>query len=76
MDLGLVAVNAYVGKDRVPAGTVTKPGGMPLAGELAEGRSADGVYLFVVPITQRGDVTVAVDYRADTPTAVFRGPMP
>lgn len=76
LDLGLVAVNAYVGKDRVPAGTVTKPGGKPLSGELAKGRSADGVYLFVVPTTQRQDVTVTVDYRADVPTAVFRGPMP
>lgn len=76
LDLGLVTVNAYIGKDRVPAGTVTKPGGRPFEGELAAGRSADGVYLFVVPVAQRGDVTVTVDYRAGVPTAVFRGAMP
>jgi hypothetical protein len=76
LNLGLVAVNAYIGKDRVPAGTVTKPGGKPFAGELAQGRAADGVYLFVVPLDQRRDVTVTVDYSADVPTAVFRGPMP
>ena len=77
LDLGLVAVNAYIGKDRVPAGTVTKPGGKPFTGELARGSVGRGrLPLRRADRTNEDDVTVTVDYRADAPTAVFRGPMP
>lgn len=75
LDLGLTVVNAYTGKNKVPAGTVVLPGGRPFAGKLAPGQSADGVYLFVIPKSQRQDVSVAVDYGAGVETMVFRGPL-
>lgn len=73
LDLEYVTVNAYSGKDRTPAGTLTQPGGAPFEGSLAPGDSAEGVYLFTVPESDRKDVTVTVDYLLGAQVAVFRG---
>lgn len=75
LNLGLTAVNAYIGPPQVPAGTLMKPGGRPLTGTLAPGMSAEGIYLFQIPVSQRKDVTVTVDYGAGVQTLVFRGPL-
>ena len=71
--LNLTAVNAYLGADRQPAGSVTQPGGSPFSGTLKPGQSATGVYLFTVPTADRQDVTVVVDYLPGQPAAVFAG---
>lgn len=68
-----VAVNAYSGKDRKPAGTLVLPGGVPFYGRIAPGESAYGVYLFTIPESARDDVTITVDYAAGVPTVVFQG---
>ncbi|GII99194.1 hypothetical protein CLV28_2351 [Sediminihabitans luteus] len=73
LDLSGAVVNAYVGPDRAPAGTLTKPGGVPFEGVVAPGESGSAVVLFDIPEEQRGDVTVTVDYRTGTPTVAFRG---
>lgn len=73
VNLGFAVVNAYIGADRVPAGTLMSPGGKPFGGTILPGESATGVYIFLIPEDQRGDVTVAVDYAPGQPTAVFRG---
>jgi hypothetical protein len=75
LDLGLAVVNAYVGPQRTPAGSLMNPGGKPFGGTLAPGGQADGVYLFVVPPAQRDDVTVTVYHAPDQPTTAFRGPL-
>jgi hypothetical protein len=73
LDLEYVAVNAYIGEDRAPAGTLTQPGGAPFEGTVAPGDSAEGTYLFTVPETDRDDVTLTVDYLFGAKVAVFRG---
>ena len=73
LDLGYVVVNAYVGPDRLPAGTLMQPGGRPFGGELAPGESATGVSIFTIPQGDRDDVTVTVDYRPGHSTLAFRG---
>jgi len=73
LDLEYVTVNAYSGKDRAPAGTLTQPGGAPFEGTLAPGESAEGTYLFSVAEADREDVTITVDYLFGARTAVFRG---
>lgn len=73
LDLEYVTVNAYSGKDRAPAGTLTQPGGAPFEGTLAPGESAEGTYLFSVAETHREDVTITVDYLFGARIAVFRG---
>lgn len=73
VDLGLISVNAYIGDDRTPAGGLVRPGGAPFEGTLDAGKSATGVYVYTIPESQRGDVTLTVDYRAGQPAFVFRG---
>ena len=73
LDLEYVTVNAYSGKDRAPAGTLTQPGGAPFEGTLAPGESAEGTYLFSVAEADREDVTITVDYLFGARIAVFRG---
>ena len=73
VDLGYAVVNAYIGSERAPASTLTKPGGAPFQGVLQPGESADGVYLFLIPEAQRANVTITVDYAPGVPTIVFTG---
>lgn len=68
-----IAVNAYTGKARVPAGALVKPGGVPFYGRLAPGESTYGVYLFAIATDQRSDVTITVDYSAAVAVVVFQG---
>jgi hypothetical protein len=73
IDLGLIAVNAYIGEGLTPAGGLVKPGAAPFEGTLDIGDSTDGVYVYSIPEGQRGDVTLTLDYRAGQPAFVFRG---
>lgn len=73
LDLEYITVNAYSGKDRAPAGTLTQPGGKPFEGTLKPGETAEGTYLFSVAESDRDDVTLTVDYRLGALVAVFRG---
>ena len=66
-------VNCYYGANRKPAGALVEPGGVPLYGQLAPGKTTYGVYIFAVPVKQRGDVTITVDYRVEVPVVVFQG---
>jgi hypothetical protein len=75
IDLGFIAVNAYIGEAMTPAGGLVKPGGAPFEGTLKAGDSAEGVYVYNIPESQRADVTLTVDYRAGQPSFVFRGPV-
>lgn len=73
LNTDLVVVNAYVGPERAPAGTLIQPGGLPMSGTVAPGGSTYGIYLFVVPEYLRDDITIGIDYRAGQPTVIFRG---
>lgn len=73
VDLGLIAVNAHIGENRTPATSLIRPGGDPFAGTLADGDSAEGVYVYNIPESERDDVTLTIDYRAGEPAFVFRG---
>jgi hypothetical protein len=73
LDLGLTAVNAYVGPDRAPAGRLTEPGGVPFEGVLEPGESGSAVMLFTVAESDRDEVTITVDYSVDVSTIVFQG---
>jgi hypothetical protein len=73
IDLGLVAVNVYIGEGRTPAIGLIQPGGAPFEGTLDAGETAEGVYVYNIPEDQRGDVTLTLDYLAGAPAFVFRG---
>lgn len=75
IDTGLIAVSAYSGEDRTPAGTVIKPGALPFEGTIAPGESTYAIYVFVIPLADRADVTITLDYLNDLAVVVFRGDM-
>lgn len=76
LNLDLIVMNAYMGEQRDPAETYEQPGGDPVSGSLAAGKTATGVYLFRIPEDRRDDVTFVVDYHAGLPAITFRGPVP
>lgn len=73
IDLGLIAVNTYIGEERTPGVGLVKPGGAPFDGTLKAGDTAEGVYVYNIPESLRGDVTLTLDYKAGQPAFVFRG---
>ncbi|WP_342372828.1 hypothetical protein PCC79_01795 [Propioniciclava soli] len=73
VSLGSVVVNGYSGTERTPMESLVSPGGQPFAGSLQPGAEAMGVYLFSIPVAQRGDVTITVDPKAGEPASVLRG---
>lgn len=76
LNLDLIVMNAYMGVQRDPAETYEQPGGDPVNGSLAAGKTATGVYLFRIPEERREDVIFVLDYRAGLPAITFRGPVP
>lgn len=58
-----------------PAGSIGSAPSAPLAGVLAAGSTANGTYVFTVPVDQRNPVTVTVTYSSGAPTLVFSGPV-
>jgi hypothetical protein len=72
-DASAIVVNALVGADEAPAGTVMQPGGNPFSGQIEPGQAKSGVYIFVIPTNKRSNVSVLVDYQAGSPILVFRG---
>jgi hypothetical protein len=55
---------------------VVDPQREPLAGELAPEATRSGAYVFSLAADERADVTVRVNYSADTPTVLFTGNAP
>ncbi|EFC84985.1 hypothetical protein [Parafrankia sp. EUN1f] len=75
LDLSGANITVSYGADDTPAqpddgGTVR-----PLAGTLQPGRTAGGVYVFLVPEDQRARVTAVVSYDPTKPAVVFTGPV-
>ncbi len=73
LDLGGVAVELTTGPDSAPASPLDDPSQAPFPGTLASGESAEGVYVFTVPVDQRDLVTISVGHRPGAPVMVFRG---
>ncbi len=71
--LGEVSVNLRLGAERTPASPVEDPSQRLFQGMLAPGDTAEGVYVFRVPVEARDGVAIEVGYRAGAPIAVFTG---
>lgn len=76
VNLSRVLVDVTYGPNRTPGLALGEPGAEPFIGELADGRTAEGVYVFGVPAEERGQVQVYVSYDVDAPILVFEGPAP
>jgi len=73
LSLGGVSVEMAFGQDLTPASPNDDPSAAPLSGTVAAGQSAEGVYVFTLPVDERSDVTVTVAHQAGAPFLVFHG---
>jgi hypothetical protein len=64
------------GADRTPALQLYEPGASTLPSSAEAGATASAVYIFTVPVDQRGLVHVTVDYAVGIPPLEFIGPVP
>jgi hypothetical protein len=71
-----VVVDLTYGNDGTSAAPLSGPGVVRFSGEVSPGASATAVYVFDVPLDQRGDVSVLVSYLASVSPVVFEGPAP
>lgn len=69
-------VDVIYGQAKTSASPLSGPGVVRFEGEVAPGGSATGVYVFDVPVDQRGAITVLVSYLASVPPVVFEGAAP
>ncbi|WEO76946.1 hypothetical protein BJQ94_16565 [Cryobacterium sp. SO2] len=69
-------VNLYAGSEQLPMIDLQQPGAVPLPDEVAAGGSVTGVFVFAVPVDERGQVKVGVDYTVGVPIVVFEGAAP
>lgn len=75
VSLGGVSVDLASGEDLVPASPLDDPSEAPFTGTVDPGESAEGVYVFSIPVKDRGSVTLSVGYQAGAPIMVFTGPV-
>jgi hypothetical protein len=76
VDLGSTVVTVDYGADRTPAGQLYEPGASPMPTTVTAGAAASGVYVFSVPLDQRGLVNITVDYSVGVPPLIFSGRVP
>jgi hypothetical protein len=74
VSLDAVAVDLATGPDLAPASPLDDASALPFGGTVAPGESAEGVYVFTVPVDARAAVTLSVGYQAGAPFLVFTGP--
>jgi hypothetical protein len=74
VSLDAVVVDLATGADLSPASPLDDPSQRPFSGTVAPGDTAEGVYVFTVPVDDRAAVTLSVGYQAGAPFLVFTGP--
>lgn len=77
VDTSGASVNlTYGDDDLIPAPQVLDDASSVLAPSLPPGGTAQGTYLFAVPLDSAGNVRIMVDVLASEPDVVFSGPRP
>jgi hypothetical protein len=76
VSLESTVVTAYSGPEQTPALDLRGPGGVPLPSEIAAGATVTGVFIFTVPVEDRDQVKIGVDYTVGVPIVVFEGAAP
>lgn len=76
VSLVATVVNLYAGSDQLPMVDLREPGAVPLPEDVAAGGTVTGVFVFAVPVEERDQVKVGVDYTVGVPIVVFEGQAP
>lgn len=75
-ELSNTVANLFYGETLIPGSALSGPGVQAFPVAIGAGEEATAVYVFGVPVDQRGFVQLSVDYSADTTDVVFEGPAP
>jgi hypothetical protein len=70
LDGALVLLSDSLGS---PGTSLTSDPSSPLSGQIDPGQSANGTYVFSVPLDQRDSVQISVSYSPEAPSALFTG---
>lgn len=73
VDLDTSVVALFFGSEETPAAELSGPEASPFSGRLGAGETASGVYVFSVPVDERGDVRITVSYSPTDTTVAFEG---
>ena len=76
LSLAGTVVNFTFGTEGTPAIDLSGPGVVAFPAVVRPGAQAAAVYVFNVPVDQRGVVRISVDYRLGEPVVVFEGAAP
>lgn len=76
VSLGSLVVSADYGSAKTPASELTGSAATPLPVTIGPGGSAEGVYVFTIPIEERDLVRISIDYAVDIAPIVFEGSAP
>ncbi|MFD4422846.1 hypothetical protein ACFWN7_15275 [Agromyces sp. NPDC058484] len=76
VELGTTVVNVFSGSSQEPAQDLSGPGVEPFPAEVVAGGAASGVFVFSVPLEQRDEVTISIDFTVGVPIVVFQGTAP
>ena len=74
--LKTTTISASYGTKSTPALELFSPGGVSLPSTVADGQSVTGVYLFSIPVADRSNVRVELDYSVGVKPLVFEGAIP
>ncbi|MFF2371803.1 hypothetical protein [Agromyces sp. NPDC058110] len=74
--LANASITAYFGEDLTPAPELREPGGTTFPAEVPAGKTAEAVFIFSVPESERDDVTIMVDYALEVAPLQFHGSVP
>ncbi len=69
-------VNVEAGADRIPALQLSGPGATRFQPTVEAGASASAVYVFLLPLDQRDQVQIYLNYQVSEPIAAFNGSVP
>ena len=76
VQLGTTVVNVFMGTAQRPAQELSGPGAEPFPSAVAPGGTASGVFVFGVPLEERDQVAISVDFAVGVPVVVFQGAAP
>jgi hypothetical protein len=76
VSLESTVVTLYSGPEQTPAVDLRGTGAVPLPAEIAAGATVTGVFVFTVPLENRDQVKIGVDYTVGVPIVVFEGAAP
>lgn len=76
VSVGNTVINVDYGTERTPAAELLNNGRSPFPRDIAPNSTSTGTFVFTVPLDQRGNVRITVDYAVTVAPLIFQGVVP